>query len=72
MRALYLETLRMLLNTVVCILIFAAGIELESNYLQIIGVIMYLSYLIASVERRTTWEATKKKDDYREKYPKKD
>ena len=72
MRALYLETLRMLLNTIVCILIFAAGIELQSNYLQIISIIMYLSYLIASVERRTTWEATTKKVDYREKYPKKD
>ena len=72
MRALYLETLRMLLNTVVCILIFAAGIELDSIYLQLIAVIMYLSHLIASVERRTTWEATKKKSDYREKFPKKD
>ena len=72
MRALYLETLRMLLNTVVCILIFAAGIELASSNLQIIAVVMYLSKLIASIERRTTWDATKKKSDYREKFPKKD
>tara|TARA_B100001123_G_C15250795_1_gene1002695 strand:- start:730 stop:945 length:216 start_codon:yes stop_codon:yes gene_type:complete len=71
MRALYLETFRMLLNTVVCILIFGAGLELNSSYLQIISVIMYLSYLIASVERRTTWNATQKKTDYRDKFPKK-
>ena len=71
MRALYLETLRMLLNTVVCLLIFGAGLELDSSYLQIIAVAMYLSHLIASVERRTTWSATKKKSDYREKFPKK-
>lgn len=71
MRALYLETLRMLLNTVVCLLIFGAGLELDSSYLQIIAVVMYLSYLIASVERRTTWNATEKKSDYREKFPKK-
>ena len=31
MRALYLETLRMLLNTVVCLLIFGAGLELDSS-----------------------------------------
>ena len=71
MRALYLETLRMLLNTVVCILIFAAGLELNSSYLQIIGVVMYLSHLIASIERRTTWNATEKKTGYRDKFPKK-
>ena len=71
MRALYLEAFRMLLNTVVCILIFGAGLELQSVYLQIIGIVMYLSYLIASIERRTTWNATKKKTDYREKFPKK-
>ena len=71
MRALYLETLRMLLNTMVCILIFGAGLELDSSYLQIIAVVMYLSHLIASVERRTTWNATEKKTDYREKFPKK-
>ena len=71
MRALYLEALRMLLNTVVCLLIFGAGLELNSSYLQIIAVVMYISYLIASVERRTTWNATKKKGDYRDKFPKK-
>ena len=71
MRALYLEAFRMLLNTVVCILIFGAGLELQSVYLQIIAIVMYLSYLIASIERRTTWNATKKKTDYREKFPKK-
>ena len=71
MRALYLETLRMLLNTVVCILIFGAGLELNSSYLQVIAVIMYLSHLIASIERRTTWNATQKKSDYRDKFPKK-
>ena len=71
MRTLYLETLRMLLNTVVCILIFGAGLELDSSFLQIIAVVMYLSHLIASIERRTTWNATKKKSDYRERFPKK-
>jgi hypothetical protein len=71
MRALYLETLRMLLNTVVCLLIFGAGLELDSSYLQIIAVVMYISYLIASIERRTTWNATKKKGDYRDKFPRK-
>ena len=70
MRALYLEVLRMLLNTVVCILIFGAGLELDSSFLQIIAVVMYLSHLIASIERRTTWNATQKKTDYREKFPK--
>ena len=71
MRALYLETFRMLLNTVVCILIFGAGLELNSSYLQIIAVVMYLSHLIASIERRTTSNATQKKTDYRDKFPKK-
>ena len=71
MRALYLETFRMLLNTVVCILIFGAGLELGSSYLQVIALVMYLSQIIASMERRTTWNATKKKSDYRDKYPKK-
>ena len=71
MRALYLETFQMLLNTVVCILIFGAGLELGSSYLQVIALVMYLSQIIASMERRTTWNATKKKSDYREKYPKK-
>ena len=71
MRALYLETFRMLLNTLVCILIFGAGLELNSSYLQVIAVVMYLSHLIASIERRTTWNATQKKSDYRDKFPKK-
>ena len=70
MRALYLEALRMLLNTVICILLFAAGIEINSIYLQILAVLMYASKLIASTERRTTWNATNKKTSYREKYPK--
>ena len=70
MRALYLETFRMLLNTVVCILIFGAGLELQSSYLQVIALVMYLSQIIASMERRTTWNATKKKSDYRERFPK--
>ena len=71
MRALYLETFRMLLNTIVCILIFGAGLELNSSYLQVIAVVMYLSHLIASIERRTTLNATKKKTNYRDKFPKK-
>ena len=71
MRTLYLEVLRMLLNTIVCLLIFGAGLEVDSSYLQIIAVVMYISYMIASVERRTTWNATKKKGDYRDKFPKK-
>ena len=50
MRALYLETFRMLLNTVVCILIFGAGLELESSYLQVIALVMYLSQIIANQE----------------------
>ena len=70
MRALYLEALRMLLNTVICILLFAAGMEINSIYLQILAVLMYASKLIASTERRTTWNATNKKTSYREKYPK--
>ena len=70
MRALYLEILRTLLNTIVCILIFFAGVELQSNYLQAIAIIMYFSKLIASSERRTTWNATQKKSEYRDKFPK--
>ena len=73
MRALYLEVLRMLLNTIACILIFAAGYnsDPQNPYLMILAIVMYLSQLIASVERRTTWNATQKKTDYREKFPKK-
>ena len=69
MRRMYLELVRMVLNTIICILIFGAGLELDSSYLQIIAVVMYISYLIASIERRTTWNATKKKGDYRDKFP---
>ena len=73
MRALYLEVLRMLLNTIACILLFAAGYndDPQNPYLMILAIVMYLSQLIASAERRTTWNATKKKSDYREKFPKK-
>ena len=71
MRALYLETFRTLLNTIICILIFAAGVEVESTNLQIIAFVMFASKLVASAERRTTWNATKKKTDYRDKFPKK-
>jgi hypothetical protein len=70
MRASYLEILRTLLNTIVCVLIFLAGVELKSNYLQAIAVIMYFSKLIANSERRTTWNATQKKSEYRDKFPK--
>tara|TARA_Y100000590_G_scaffold438177_1_gene560665 strand:- start:2533 stop:2745 length:213 start_codon:yes stop_codon:yes gene_type:complete len=70
MRALYLEIFRSTINTFICILIFGAGLELESNYLQIIAILMWLSKMIASTERRTTWNATLKKPEYREKYPK--
>ena len=69
MRTFYLESLRMLLNTVICILLFAAGLEGDNIYLQIIAVLMYVSKLVASTERRTTWNATNKKSSYREKYP---
>ena len=70
MRALYLEIFRATINTIICILIFGAGLELESNYLQLIAILMWLSKMIASTERRTTWNATLKKPEYREKYPK--
>jgi len=70
MRALYLEIFRATINTIICILIFGAGLELESNYLQLIAILMWLSKMIASTERRTTWNATLKKPEYRKKYPK--
>jgi hypothetical protein len=70
MRASYLEILRTLLNTIICILLFFAGVELQSNYLQAIAIIMYFSKLIASSERRITWNATQKKSEYRDKFPK--
>ena len=71
MRALYLEIFRSIMNTIICFLIFGAGIELGSNYLQIIAILMWFSKIIASTERRTTWNATQKKPEYRIKYPKK-
>ena len=70
MRALYFEVLRTLLNTVVCILIFFAGIEIDSNYLQAIGIVMYFGHLIGLSGRRTAWNATQKKTEYRDKFPK--
>ena len=71
MRRYYLEIIRTTLNVIICIFIFGAGIELESNFLQIIAVLMWVSKLIATTERKTTWDATKKKEEYRYKYPKK-
>ena len=68
----YLELTRMVLNTIICILIFSAGVELNSNYLQAIAGLMWISKLIASTERKTTWIATKKKSSYREEFPKMD
>tara|TARA_R100001509_G_scaffold17780_1_gene8958 strand:+ start:3213 stop:3452 length:240 start_codon:yes stop_codon:yes gene_type:complete len=68
MRALYLELLRMTLNTIICFFVFLAGIELDSIYLEIIGAIMWISKLVASMERRTTWNATKKRGYYREQF----
>ena len=70
MRALYLEIFRSTINTIICFLIFGAGIELGSNYLQIIAILMWVSKMIASTERRTTWNATQKKPEYRKKFPK--
>jgi len=70
MRALYLELSRTLLNTIICVLIARAGIELGSNSLVAIAGIMWLSKIIAMMERRTTWKATKKKSDYRKEFPK--
>ena len=71
MRRMYLELVRMVLNTIICILIFGAGLELDSNYLQVIALLMWMSHLIASTERKTVWDATKKKSSYREEFPKK-
>ena len=71
MRRMYLELIRMILNTIICMLIFGAGIELSSNYLQAIALLMWMGYLIASTERKTVWDATKKKSSYREEFPKK-
>ena len=71
MRRMYLEVLRMVLYTIICMFIFGAGIELNSNYLQAIAGLMWMSHLIASTERKTVWDATKKKSSYREEFPKK-
>ena len=70
MRRMYLEIVRMVLNTIICMLIFGAGLELGSNYLQVIAVFMWMGHLIASTERKTVWDATKKKSSYREEFPK--
>ena len=70
MRRMYLEIVRMVLNTIICMLIFGAGLELGSNYLQVIAVLMWMGHLIASTERKTVWDATKKKLSYREEFPK--
>ena len=66
----YLELIRLGLNTVICMLIFAAGAELDSDYLQMIAGLMWISKIVASTERKTTWSATKKKRVYREEFPK--
>ena len=71
MRRLYLEILRSTLNVIICILIFGAGLELESKFLQIIAILMWLSKMVASTERKTMWAATEKKSEYRKKFPKK-
>jgi hypothetical protein len=68
MRALYLELLRTTINTIVCILLLGAGIELQSDYLIIIAILTWISKLIAMTERRTTWNATKKRGYYREQF----
>jgi len=70
MRRMYLELVRLTLNTFICILIFAAGIELDSDYLQMIAGLMWISKIVASTERKTTWVATKKKKIYRKEFPK--
>ena len=66
----YLELIRLTLNTLICMLIFAAGAELDSDYLQMIAGLMWISKIVASTERKTTWSATKKKRVYREEFPK--
>ena len=66
----YLEIIRMALNTIICLMIFGAGMELSSNYLQVIAILMWFSHIVASTERKTTWGATKKKTQYREEFPK--
>ena len=51
----------MILPLIICILIFAAGVELESSNLQIIGFVMYATKLIALVEKSKAWQMQKKK-----------
>ena len=68
MRALVLETIRTFINTVICILIARAGVELQSEPLIWIAGLMWISKLVAMTERRTTWKATRKKVFYKEKY----
>ena len=70
MRALYLESIRTLLNTMICILISRAGVELNSDPLVWIAGLMWFSKIVAMMERRTTWRATKKKQTYRQEFPK--
>ena len=70
MRRMYLEIIRMALNTIICLMIFGAGMELSSNYLQVIAILMWFSHIVAITERKTTWGATKKKTQYREEFPK--
>ena len=70
MRRMYLEIIRMTLNTIICLMIFGAGMELDSNYLHVIAILMWFSHIVASTERKTTWGATKKKSQYREEFPK--
>jgi len=71
MRRMYLEIVRMILNTIICMLIFGAGLELNSNYLQVIALLMWMGHLIASTERNIVWNVTKKKSQYRRDFPKK-
>jgi len=68
MRALFLEVIRSALNIFICVFILKAGIDLESSYLIIASLLMFWSKIIAVTERRVTWEATKKKSFYVEKF----
>jgi hypothetical protein len=68
MRALTLEIIRTFINTIICILIATAGFELQSDPLVWIAGLMWISKIVAMSERRTTWNATKKRGYYREKF----
>mgnify|MGYP003139828062 CR=1 FL=1 len=68
MRALTLEIIRTFINTIICILIARAGFELQSDPLIWIAGLMWISKLVAMTERRTTWNATKKRSYYRKKF----